>query len=84
MGPGSYVTLPNTKIPLSLLSCSRKDTGLFEVAERSLEGRLHKVGLPFRSPSLACTAIKKRCGNMECQNKKELKNFPPNGSIFTI
>lgn len=49
----------NTKIPLSLLSCSRKDTGLFEVAERSPEGRLHKVGLPFHSPSLACTAIKK-------------------------
>lgn len=39
--------------------CSRKDTGLSAAAGRSQEGRLRRVGLPFRSPSPACTAIKR-------------------------
>lgn len=54
-------TLPPPPLPIkpfSLQSYSKKDTGLFEVAERSQAGRLRKVGLPFHSPSLACTAIK--------------------------
>lgn len=47
------------KHPSCTQLCSRKDTGLSAAAGRSQEGRLRRVGLPFRSPSLACTAIKR-------------------------
>lgn len=71
----------NTKIPLSLISCSRKDTGLFEAAERSQEGRLHKVGLPFHSPSLACTVTR----DTETQNVtlgRKWKMSPPIAAFY--